>query len=477
MESLNFSQFSNIIDGKTKLTSQTRHAINPANEEQLWTCPVSSIEDVDAAIQAAKRAAPSWAATSWAERQKCVRELGDALAGYAEKFAEILTLESGKPIAVARDEVGQAVNMLRGAAKHQLEDRIVEETKEHRLLTRYVPVGVCVGIVPWNFPLALLTFKLGPALVAGNPIIIKPSPFTPYSGLKLVELAQRFLPPGVAQVLSGGDDLGPLLTEHPGVDKVSFTGSTATGIRVLQSCSKTLKRVTLELGGNDPAIIYPDVDVQQVAAAIGTLALYNSGQVCIAIKRVYVHSSIYEAFSAALAQFIQSLAVGDGMDEKTQIGPVQNEMQYGKLQELVSSIKSDGLKTITGDLDKAFTNTKGYFVNPIVIDNPPDDSRIVIEEPFGPVFPLLRWDDEEDVIRRANDSTNALGASIWSRDQTAASKVARKLQAGTVWINKHMELRPDAAFGGLKQSGLGCELGLEGLKAYCNVQTINGEAL
>lgn len=210
---------------------------------------------------------------------------------------------------------------------------------------------------------------------------------------------------------------------------------------------------------------------------------------------MYVHSSIYDSFAEELAKFVQSLQVGDGMNESSQVGPVQNEMQYRKLQELVASIKSDGLKTVTGDLDNAFSNTKGYFVSPIVIDNPPDNSRIVTEEPFGkfmerivltrntnlqfegPVFPLLKWDTEEDVVRRANDSANALGASVWSNDRVSASRVARKLQAGTVWINKHMELRPDAAFGGLKQSGIGCELGVEGLKAYCNVQTINGEAL
>ncbi|KAL2208077.1 4-trimethylaminobutyraldehyde dehydrogenase [Sarocladium strictum] len=472
MTSLNYSQFFNIIDGRSKTTQQVRHGINPANKEQLWPAPVSSREDVDDAVDAARRAAPAWAETSWEDRRKRVCQLADALEGSAGEFAKLLVLEQGKPISVARHEVGQAVIMLRGSAKNSLPDQIVEETAEHRVLTRYIPVGVCVGIVPWN-----LNFKLGPALMAGNPMIIKPSPFTPYTGLKFIELAQGFFPPGVVQALAGGDELGPWLTEHPGVDKVSFTGSTPTGIRVLQSCSKTLKRVTLELGGNDPAIVHPEVDIQATAANIGTLALYNSGQVCIAIKRVYVHSSIYDEFAQALAKFVQSMTVGDGMNETTQIGPVQNEMQYGKLKSLVAAIKRDGLKTLTGDLDNCFANDKGYFMSPVVIDNPPDDSEIVTEEPFGPIFPLLKWDNEEDVIRRANDSTNALGASIWSKDRVAASRMARRLQAGTVWINKHMELRPDAAFGGLKQSGMGCELGAEGLKAYCNVQTINADVL
>ncbi|KAK0389780.1 hypothetical protein NLU13_3353 [Sarocladium strictum] len=445
MNTLDFTRFSNIVDGQVRPTQHIRHGVNPATKEQLWPAPASTLEDVDAAVDAAKQAAPLWAATPWAERQACVARLADALESYADQFARALTLEQGKPITVARHEVGQAVIMLRGAAKQHLPDRIVEETDQHRVITRYIP--------------------LGPALVAGNPIIIKPSPFTPYTGLKMAELAQNFFPPGVVQALAGGDDLGPWLTEHPGVDKVSFTGSTATGIRVLQSCSKTLKRVTLELGGNDPAIVFPDVDVKTVVA------------VCIAIKRIYVHSSIYDAFTEELVKFVQAMKVGDGIDETSQLGPVQNEMQYRKLQELVASIKSDGLRSLTGDLDNAFSNENGYFVNPVIIGNPPDNSSIVTEEPFGPIFPVLKWDSEEEVIRRANDSTNALGASVWTQDLALASKVARKLQAGTVWINKHMELRPDAAFGGLKQSGIGCELGIEGLKAYCNVQTINGDAL
>ncbi|POR35378.1 Uncharacterized protein TPAR_04436 [Tolypocladium paradoxum] len=467
-----FDTFANVVDGKLVSTASTRHGINPATLEPLPPVPVSTRETVHDAVAAAKLAASGWAETPLNERQQRVVQFADALASQAGDFAKMLTLEQGKPLSAARDEVAQAVRVLKGVANLTLPEQLIEDTERRRVMTRYVPVGVCVGIVPWNFPIYLATVKLGPALVAGNPIIMKPSPFTPYCGLKLVELAQRFFPPGVVQVLSGDDNLGPWLTADPGVDKVSFTGSTATGIKVMQSCAQTLKRVTLELGGNDPAIICSDVDIATVAPKVAHLALYNSGQVCVAIKRVYVHSSIYKDFVAAMVRHIKSLVVGDGMDAASVLGPVQNVMQYQKLKNMVASIKSDNLNVSAGDIEGAFPDRKGYFMNPIVVDNPPDDSEIVSEEPFGPVFPVMQWDTEEEVIRRANSTSAGLGASVWSNDSSQASRIANQLQAGNVWINCHQEIQPNASFGGHKQSGIGSELGLEGLKAYCNVQTV-----
>ncbi|KAM5357000.1 hypothetical protein ACJZ2D_016718 [Fusarium nematophilum] len=470
---VDFEHFANVIDGQLKTTKRTSHGINPSSLEPLSPVPVCERDDVEAAVKAAQRGATQWARTSIEKRQQAVVRYADAIASQENDFATMLVREQGKPFSGAIFEVREAVKMLKAVAQLPFGEDVVEDSDERRIVTRYVPLGVTVGIIPWNFPIILAVFKLGPALVTGNSMILKPSPFTPYCGLKLAEVALNFFPPGVVQALSGDENLGPWLTSHPGVQKVSFTGSTATGIKVMQSCAKTLKRMTLELGGNDAAIVCADVDIAAVAPQVTALALFNSGQVCVAIKRVYIHSSIYKEFLQAMVQYAKTMVVGDGNDHDTVLGPVQNRMQYDRLKDLIASIESEKLEVVLGDTKVTASLKRGYFINPIIIGNPPDDSRIVVEEPFGPVFPVLQWTDEEDVIRRANDSDMGLGASVWTRDLAQADRISRQLQAGTVWVNNHLEFRPDAAFGGHKYSGLGSELGINGLKGYCNVQTIN----
>lgn len=258
-------------------------------------------------------------------------------------------------------------------------DDVIEDSPERKVVVRYTPLGVVAAIVPWNFPILLGISKLAPALLTGNCIIIKPSPFTPYSGLKAVELAQAFFPPGVAQALSGNNSLGPWIVAHPGVQKISFTGSTATGRLVGASAAQMLKRVTLELGGNDPAIICGNVDIHAVATQVATFAFLNAGQICMAIKRVYIHESIYKEFREALIAYIKTLAVGNGMDDVF-CGPVQNSLQYNRVQEFFADAEMNGQKIAIGDNS---CNGPGYFVNLTVIDNPEDSSKIVVEEPFG----------------------------------------------------------------------------------------------
>jgi len=373
--------------------------------------------------------------------------------------------------AFADQEVEFAALWLAGPCSLELPAEIVEDTPEKLVKTYYTPLGVAVGIVPWNFPIMLLCGKIAPAVLTGNTIIIKPSPFTPYCGIKIVELAQQFFPPGVVQVLSGDDNLGPWLTAHPGIDKISFTGSTATGKRVMESASKNLTRVTLELGGNDAAIICPDVDIAAVAPQIATFAFMNSGQICIAIKRIYVHKDIYAAFRDALVQFVESLRVGSGDVEGVFLGPVQNKLQYDRVVAFLDDVRERGQKVATGG-EVIHTEKNGLFIQPTVVDNPPDDSKIVVEEPFGPIVPLLEWSEEDEVIDRANDTDMGLGASVWTKDLDRALRIGQSLEAGSVWINEHVGPTPLAAFGGHKKSGIGREWGVGGLRDYCNTQTV-----
>ncbi|UPK95613.1 hypothetical protein LCI18_006548 [Fusarium solani-melongenae] len=460
--SISWSRFSNIVDGKCSGTKRTLQGVNPSTLEDLAPVPLSESADVDRAVAAAKQAAPQWARTPLTERQEAVLRFADAIEAGADHFAEMLVREQGKPIAAAASELQEAVKYLRGIAHVPFSaEQVIEDIDERRVVTRYVPFDVSVAIIPWNLPVLIFTFKAAPALVAGSPLIVKPSPFTPYSALKLVELAQHFFPPGVLQALSGDDSLGPLLTAHPGVAKVSFTGSTATGRKVMESCARTLKRVTLELGGNDPAIICAGVDVASVAQ-----------KVCVGVKRVYVHSSIYRDFIEALAKAAKSMPVGDGFDKNSFLGPVQNASQYERVQEFIQTVREGNLQLALGSAEKPSSQSKGYFVSPIIVDNPPDDSKIVQEEPFGPIFPVLQWDLEEDVIQRANNTDMGLGASVWSRDAEQADRLSTQLEAGIVWINSHLIIQPHAPFGGHKSSGIGSEGGVDGIKAYCNTQTI-----
>ncbi|KAF5517316.1 putative aldehyde dehydrogenase FUS7 [Colletotrichum aenigma] len=468
---LDFTKFYNVINGKLETAPKTRHGLNPSTLEPLAEVPLSTAEDVDRAVQAARAAQEAWAETPYEERKKAVAKLGDLMEENLNEFAVMLSKEQGKPIGFAQFEISEAIKHFRGVPTLPFPEEVVSDDPDRRVITRYVPLGVAVGIVPWNFPILLAVGKICPALITGNAFILKPSPFTPYCDLKIVELAQQVFPPGVFQALSGDDNLGPWLTSHPGVDKVSFTGSTATGKRVMESCAKTLKRVTLELGGNDAAIVLPDVDIKAVAPKIVTLALYNSGQVCIAIKRIYIHESIYDELLTEMANVVNSFPVGDGQKEGTMLGPVQNQMQFERVKDLLKDIEEQKHKLAAGSTAPA-SNGKGYFITPTMVDNPPDNSRIVVEEPFGPVFPVLKWSDEKEVIQRANNTDMGLGASVWSKDLEKAQAIAKKLKAGNVWINTHLELQYDAPFGGHKQSGIGYEYGAGGLKAYCNAQSM-----
>lgn len=464
-----FSNYSMTIDGNRALSTRTIEIINPATEEVIASAPDASREQLDQAVAAAKRAFPAWSARSLAERQALVAKIGDAIEANAEEFMRLLTREQGKPRKGAEWEIGGAAIWLREIAKQELPVHIAEQSESRSIETRRVPLGVVGGITPWNFPVLLAVWKIAPALAAGNTMVIKPSPWTPLCTLKLGELIRDILPPGVLNVVSGGNDLGAWLCQHPDVRKISFTGSTTTGRKIMESASGTLKRITLELGGNDPAIVLPDVDIAETAKQLFWAAFQNSAQFCVAAKRLYIHEDIYDALSAALVDYARTIKVGDGAEQGTDLGPIQNRMQFDKLADILADARAKGHRFLLGgDIEDG----QGYFVPVTIIDNPPEDSRVVVEEAFGPVLPLLRFSDLDEVVARANDSDYGLAASVWSKDIDAARAIAERIEAGTVWINEIHSFSPHVAFGGHKQSGIGIENALEGLAEYTNAQTI-----
>ncbi|KAF5549195.1 aldehyde dehydrogenase [Fusarium mexicanum] len=458
--SINFKgDFVQIIDGQSAPTKETRHGLNPANLQEMAKVPVATQQDLDRAVAAARKAFKIWSKIPYEERRESVLAFAGAVDSHRNEFQALLTAEQGKPVPQAAYETDAAIEWMRGMAQIPLPEDVLEDTEQRTIISRHTPIGVVAALVPWNFPLLLATGKIAPALLTGNVIIVKPSPFTPYGGLKLVELAQQFFPPGVVQSLSGDDKLGPWMTSHPGVDKISFTGSTATGKAVLRSASSTLKRVTLELGGNDPAIIFPDVDIDKTAEKVAFFAFLNSGQICLNLKRIFVHQSIYPQFKEALVKYVKSYTLGDGSKGGVTHGPLQNAPQFKRVKGFFEDIEKEGWNFAVGG---KIESSEGYFVTPTIIDVPPETSRIVVEEPFGPIVPLLTWSSEEEVIERANDTTMGLGASIWCNDIRRAHRIAREIQAGNVWVNTHFDLTPMAAFGGHKESGIGNEWGANG---------------
>ena len=463
-------QYTMTINGHSEPAAATIPVVNPATGREIADAPDCTEAQLDMAVEFARLAFPQWRDTAPAERGAAMKVAAGILLNNADGLSQLLTSEQGKPLHEARREILGAAHWLNAFADLEIPVKLNETSPERRSETRYVPIGVVAGISPWNFPVLLSFWKIAPCLKAGNTMILKPSPFTPLTILRIGELLRDIFPPGVLNVITGGDALGPLLTAHPGIQKISFTGSTATGKRVMGSAANDLKRVTLELGGNDAAIVLPDVDVEAVAKSLFWAAFRNSGQICIASKRLYVHAAIYDQFAAAFAAYARTIRMGNGAEEGNELGPVQNRLQFERVLAMIEDCKANGYRFLTGAGDRP--NGPGYFIPVTIVDNPPEQSRIVQEEPFGPVVPLLKFDDVEEVIKRANSSEYGLAGSVWSADPDKAMAIARRLETGTVWINEVQYLTPFQPFAGHKQSGLGVENGLSGLLEYTLAQTI-----
>jgi acyl-CoA reductase-like NAD-dependent aldehyde dehydrogenase len=463
------TQYKMLINGKFVDGAATLDVVNPATEEVFATCARADLNQLNEAVAAAKAAFPAWSKTPIAERRKRLEALSADFKAMHEEFARLLTEEQGKPLPHAMYEVGGAIAMIDYFAAQELPEKVLRDNENERIVQQRAPLGVVAAITPWNFPVILLMLKVPAALIMGNTVVIKPAPTTPLTTLKFGELCAKHLPPGVVNIIVDQNDLGGALTSHPDVAKVAFTGSTETGKKVMASVSSTLKRLTLELGGNDAAIVLDDVDPKVAAPQVFAGATMNAGQVCLAIKRLYVHESQYDAMCEELVKFANETIVDDGMKQGTQMGPVQNKQQYEKVLGYIEDARQRG-KIIAGG-EKL--NRKGYFIPPTIVRDIPDDARLVREEQFGPVLPVLRYKDVDDAVARANDTEYGLGGTVWSNNLDRALGVAQRIESGTVWINKHLDLPPDIPFAGAKKSGFGSEMGVEGLEEFTQARVIN----
>lgn len=463
------SKFRLLIGGRLVAGDYTMPVLNPATEKSVAICPRASAAQLDEAVAAAKEAFPAWANTPMAERRVALLRLADALHGRTDEFARLLTQEQGKPLAESTAEVAYTVAFIRHLAGLELPVRVIEDTDSRRVELHRRPLGVVAAIVPWNFPMLTIAFKLPPALLAGNVIVVKPAPTTPLTALMLGELCAELFPPGVVNIITDANDLGALLTKHPDVRKVSFTGSSETGKKVMASAADTLKRITLELGGNDAGIVLDDVDPKQAAPAIFSSAFMNAGQVCLAIKRLYVHERIYDAMCSELAMLAEAAVVGDGLEEGVQMGPLQNKAQFDKVKGFIEDARRHG-KIIAGGHSP---ERPGYFVHPTIVRDIEDGARVVDQEQFGPILPVIKYSDPKDALARANASPHGLGGSIWSANLERACELASRLDSGTAWVNKHLDFGPSIPFGGAKFSGLGVEFAEEGLLEYTQLHVIN----
>lgn len=461
--------FNLLIDGRMVAGDLSMPVINPATEEVLAECPRASEAQLNQAVAAAKAAYPAWAETPVESRKTALLAIADRIDAHADDLSRLLTQEQGKPIGDARRELFVTALLFRTFAAYDLPVEVLKDGEGGRVELHRSPLGVVAGIVPWNFPLILMAHKVPSALVAGNTIIVKPAPTTPLTTLRLGALIADLLPAGVLNIITDANDLGEALTRHPDVRKVSFTGSAATGRKVMASAAGTLKVLSLELGGNDAAIVLHDVDPKTAAPKLFSSAFGNNGQFCAGLKRLYVHDSIYDSMCEELAALADAAVVGNGLDQGTTQGPLQNKMQFEKVLGILAEARERGNVIAGGTrLDRP-----GYFLRPTIVRDIAEGARLVDEEQFGPVLPVIRFSEETEALARANSSPYGLGGSIWSSDPRRAYALAKRMEAGSIWINRHGALDVGVPYAGTKQSGFGAALGREGLLQFTQPKVIN----
>jgi len=462
-------EYSLIIDGKKIATEKTFDVINPAIGTVFAQAPDCSPAQLDLAVETANRAFQNWGLYESARRETLSACAG-ILRTSAEELGKILTEEQGKTFQQAKGEFEWAAWWIDEVLSMEIPIDMVADNEHRRIELHRKPLGVVGAIMPWNYPIILSISKIAPALLVGNTMVLKPSPYTPLSSLRMGELSSTVLPPGVLNVISGGDELGAWMTNHSGFQKVTFTGSVATGKKVAESTASHLSRVTLELGGNDAAIVLPDVDPKQIAAEIFDSAFSQNGQACIAIKRLYVHEKVYDEVVDELRKHADKVILGDGLDPDVNMGPINNLAQLERVIELTEDARKHGGKIVTGGkrLDHP-----GYFFPPTIVTHIMDGVRLVDEEQFGPVLPVIPFVDISEVIERANATDYGLGGSVWTSDLDRGMEIAARLESGSAAVNHHTEFHPKIPFGGAKQSGYGIQNGMWGLDELCQLQVVS----
>jgi acyl-CoA reductase-like NAD-dependent aldehyde dehydrogenase len=463
--------YSLIIDGKARKTAAYQDVKNPSTFAVVGRMPLGTKQDLDDAVAAARKAFETWSVAPDAERQAACHAVAAKIESHLEELAQLITAEQGKQLngLGSRFEVGGAVGWAHATADLTIPVEVVQDTPEGRIEVHRKPIGVVGSITPWNWPMLIGSWHIIPAIRTGNTVVIKPSPYTPLSTIRMVELMNEVLPPGVVNCVTGDDALGAAMSSHPGISKMVFTGSTATGRKIMASAAPTLKRITLELGGNDAGVVLPDADPKAIAPGIFWGAFINGGQTCAALKRLYVHDSIYDAVCDALVEFSKTVPMGDGKDETVQLGPIQNQMQYDKVVRFVEEAKKAGGRVLCGGAPQGGT---GYFYPITFVADIKEGTPLVDEEQFGPALPIIRYTDIEDAMRRANADPLGLGGSVWGADTAKAKQLAQRLECGITWVNKHGGIQPNTPFGGVKQSGIGVEFNVDGLKEYTVQQTV-----
>jgi acyl-CoA reductase-like NAD-dependent aldehyde dehydrogenase len=464
--------YSMTIGGQAVSSPNTFNVLDPADESIVAACPEGTPELVDRAVASARQALPGWAATPDSERAAKLMAIADLIEKNHAELSQLITREQGKTQSGpgANLEVGGAAAWTRATASLTLPEEVIQDDKGGKIVLHRKPIGVVGSITPWNWPMMIAVWHLMPAIRVGCTIIIKPSPFTPLSTLRLVELMNQVLPPGVANVVTGGGEVGARLVNHPGIDKITFTGSIATGKKIMGEAAGTLKHVTLELGGNDAGIILPGTNIDPLLERLFWGCFINAGQTCAALKRLYIHESQYEEVVEKFSKYVASISVGHGLDPKNLIGPLSNKMQLDKVAGYVDEARRRGARIVTGGKRP---QQPGFFYPLTVVADAVDDMQLVKEEQFGPAIPLIKYKTVDEAIQRANSLEVGLGGSVWGNDPEEAARYASRLECGTAWVNQHGTLHPMAPFGGVKSSGIGVGFNLDGLKEYTTVQVVN----
>lgn len=458
-----------LIDGEIVRSAETFTVMAPWLDLPLAECPSASEAELDRAVAAAKRAQPGWARDE-AERQRVLHAMADALEADKDRIGAVIAAETGKPIAIATGEVIGSAAHIRYHADEVIPVETIVDDETQTIMVVHEPVGVVVAITPWNGPLLMLANKTAAALRAGNTIVAKPSPFTPFSSLLFGEVIKDIVPAGVVNVLAGGDTLGIAMTQHPDVSMVSFTGSIRAGQAIMEQSAQGLRRLQLELGGNDAAVVLPDVDVAEIAPRIYRGAFALSGQICAAIKRLYVHESIADELVAELKAIAETHRPGSPWDAETTMGPSTTRPQYELVKALIDDAVAGGATVVTGGhaLDRP-----GYFIEPTILTDVDHGVRVVDVEQFGPVLPVMTFSDIDEVMTRVNSTDYGLGGSVWSKDIQGAIELARRFESGSTWINRHPHVGADVPFGGVKLSGIGREGGPRSFESFTEPKTIS----